>query len=62
MPKKPATVCASFSTVGVADAGTYPVAVKEIRDGEERIITDKELPARGAPWYFCPLYSGYKKG
>ena len=56
------TVCASFSTVGVADAGTYPVAVKEIRDGEERIITDKELPARGAPWYFCPLYSGYKKG
>ena len=54
------SVSAIFSTVGVADTGTYPVAVKEIRGGEERIIADKDLPTRGAPWYFCPLYSGYK--
>ena len=55
------TVSAIFATVGVADPGTYPVAVKEIRNGEVRIIRDTDLPARGAPWYFCPLYSG-KKG
>ena len=52
------TVSAVFATVGVADTGTYPVAVKEIRNGEERIITDHQLPARGWPWYFVPLYSG----
>ena len=52
------TVSAVFATVGVADSGTYPVAVKEIRNGEERIIADHQLPTRGWPWYFVPLYSG----
>jgi hypothetical protein len=52
------TVSAVFATVGVADVLTFPIAVKEVRNGQERVITDKELPARGAPWYFMPLYSG----
>ena len=52
------TVSAIFATVGVADPGTYPIAVKEIRNGQVRVITDTQLPVRGWPWYFCPLYSG----
>lgn len=52
------TVSAVFATVGVNPAGTFPVAVKEIRGGEEKIIADHQLPTRGAPWYFVPLYSG----
>ena len=52
------TVSAIFATVGVGEPGTYPVAVKEIRNGEEKIIADHQLPTRGWPWYFCPLYSG----
>ena len=52
------TVSAVFATVGVADVLTFPIAVKEVRNGQERVITDKELPARGVPWYFMPLYSG----
>ena len=52
------TVSAIFATVGVADPGTYPIAVKEIRNGQARVITDTQLPVRGWPWYYCPLYSG----
>ena len=52
------TVSAIFATVGVGEPGTYPVAVKEIRNGEEKIIADHQLPTRGWPWYFMPLYSG----
>jgi len=52
------TVSAVFATVGVYPAGTFPVAVKEIRGAEETIIKDHQLPTRGEPWYFVPLYSG----
>lgn len=55
------TVSAMFATTGYHDYSTYPVAVKEIRDGETKEIRDKELPSRNEPWYTMPLYSGKKE-
>lgn len=51
-------VSAIFTNTGYHEYSTYPNAVRETRDGEVRIIHDTQLPARCAPWYFMPLYSG----
>lgn len=54
------TVSAIFSCMGFHDYSTYPVAVRETRDGETREIRDRELPQRMSPWYIMPLYYGKK--
>ena len=54
-------VSAIFSTTGYHEYSTFPIAVKEEREQEVRVIRDKELPVRYAPWYFMPLYSGRAK-
>ena len=54
-------VSAIFTNDGYHGYSTYPIAVKEIRGGEERVITDKESPLRLEPFYFMPLYSGRGK-
>lgn len=55
------TVSAIFTNSGYHHYSDFPVAVREIRNGEERIIRDSECPQRGKPWYFMPLYVGRKK-
>lgn len=55
---KDSNVSAIFSTTGYHDYSTYPIAVKEERGGQVRVIRDYELPSRYTPWYFMPLYSG----
>ena len=54
-------VSAIFATDGYHGYSTYPIAVKEIRGNEEKIITDKQAVARMEPFYFMPLYSGKGK-
>lgn len=51
-------VSAIFATTGYHDYSSFPIAVKEEREKEIRIIRDAELPERNWPWYFMPLYSG----
>lgn len=55
---KDSNVSAIFSTTGYHNYSTYPIAVKEERDKQVRVIRDYELPSRYNPWYFMPLYSG----
>lgn len=54
-------VSAVFATLGVRPRTVYPIAVREVRGYEEKIIRDKQLPQRHSPWYFMPLYSGRGK-
>lgn len=54
-------VSAIFSTTGYHEYSTFPIAVKEERGNDVRVVRDKELPVRYAPWYFMPLYSGRAK-
>jgi len=56
------TVAAIFDTTGLYRHSTYPIAVREIRNGETRELHDYELPQRCSPYYAVPLYSGRKKG
>jgi len=52
------TVSAIFATAGYHSYSGNPVAVTEIRGNETRQILDSQLPERGKPFYFMPLYSG----
>lgn len=54
-------VSAIFSTTGYHSFSSFPVAVKEVREKETRILSDSKLPCRYWPWYFVPLYSGRNK-
>ena len=53
-------ISAIFATSGYHEYSSYPVAVKEIRNGKSGVISAEELPERLKPWYFMPLYSGRK--
>lgn len=54
------TVSAVFATSGYHEYSSYPIAVKEIRNGKGGVIAAEKLPERLKPWYFMPLYSGRK--
>ena len=49
---------------GTAVVGGINVHKKAMRRTEKTAggLIDKELPVRGWPWYFCPLYSGDASG
>ncbi len=52
------TVSASFTCNAIHYYSSYPLAVREIRNGEVKEIYDYQLPQRLNPWYTCPLYVG----
>lgn len=54
------TVSAIFATTGYDENATFPVAVLEQRGESIRVIRDRELPSRCPPWYFMPLYAGFR--
>ncbi len=54
-------VAAIFSTAGYHDYSTFPIAVRERRGEDSRVIRDTECPQRCWPWYLMPLYSGRGK-
>ena len=58
---KDSDVVAIFSTTGYHDYSTYPIAVREQRGEEIKIIRDSDCPQRCWPWYVMPLYSGRGK-
>lgn len=55
------SVSAIFATTGCHEYSTFPVAVKETRNGVTKVIRDSECPQRCWPWYLMPLYSGKKQ-
>ena len=55
------TVSAIFTTTGYHDYSTFPVAVREKRGEEVKVIRDTDCPQRCWPWYLMPLYSGRGK-
>jgi len=54
-------VCAIFCNNGYHQFSTYPVPVKEVRNGISKVLRDKQMPARNRYWYFMPLYVGHGK-
>lgn len=55
------TVSAILCTTGYHKYSSFPVAVKETRNTQTRLLRDSQLPQRYFPWYFLPLYSGGTK-
>ena len=49
---------AILSTMINGEGQRFPVAVKDIRSGVEKVLTDNELPKRAMISYFIPCYKG----
>ncbi len=55
------SVCATFATSAIHNYSSYPLAVRETRDGETKELYDYQMVDRLRPWYTCPLYVGKGK-